>query len=154
AGRWGGPAGHSPENVTGAFNTHCAAETAVVCFSKSSHGWVQLREVLSMRRHLRLPVLFAQSLPASSGPLAIASVRAWRLREPDSGRRYTVIQVTSQSGLSGFGEGGPIHPADFAEARKALTDRRVTALEFVRHKFADTPSLEAAIGNALLDLAA
>lgn len=107
-----------------------------------------------MRRHLRLPVSFAQSLPASSGPLAIASVRAWRLREPDSGRRYAIIRVTSQTGVSGFGEGGPIKSADFAEARTALKDHRATALEFVRHKFADSPSLEAAIGNAMLDLSA
>jgi galactonate dehydratase len=107
-----------------------------------------------VRRHLRLPVLFPQSLPPGRGPLAIASVRAWRLREPDSGRRYTVVRVTSQNGLSGFGEGGAIQSAEFADARRALTDLRATALEFVRHKFADTPSIEAAVGNALLDLSA
>lgn len=107
-----------------------------------------------MKRRPLTPVAFAQALPASSGPLAIASVRAWRLREPDSGRRYSVVRVTSQTGVSGYGEGGPITSAEFAEARNALIGRRATALEFVRHQFAGTPSLEAALGDALLDLAA
>ena len=107
-----------------------------------------------MRRPLRFPAAFAQAVPASSGPLAIATVRAWRLREPDSGRRYTIVRVASKTGVTGFGEGGPIKAADFADVRAALVDKRATALEFVRHRFAETPALEAAIGNALLDLSA
>ena len=67
-----------------------------------------------MRRRLLTPVAFAQALPESSGPFAIAGVRAWRLREPDSGRRYSVVRVTSQTGVSGYGEGGPINSAEFA----------------------------------------
>ena len=72
-----------------------------------------------MRRRLLTPVAFAQALPESSGPFAIASVRAWRLREPDSGRGYSVIRITSQTGVSGYGEGGPIKSGEFAEARTA-----------------------------------
>ncbi len=106
-----------------------------------------------MSRRLLTPAAFAQTL-APAGPFAIASMRGWRLREPDSGRRYSVVRITSQTGVSGYGEGGPIKPAEFAEARSALTGRRATALEFVRHRFAGTPALEAAIGNALLDLSA
>jgi hypothetical protein len=98
-----------------------------------------------MRRRLLTPVAFAQTPPASSGAFAIESFRAWRLREPDSGRRYSVIRITSQTGVSGYGEGGPIKSAEFAEARNALTGRRATALEFVRHQFAGTPALEAAL---------
>ncbi len=107
-----------------------------------------------MRRRLLTPVAFAQAPPASSGPFAIASIRGWRLREPDSGRRYSVVRLTSQTGVSGYGEGGPITSAEFAETRKSLTGRRATSLEFVRHHFAGTPALEAAVGNALLDLSA
>jgi galactonate dehydratase len=76
------------------------------------------------------------------------------LREPDSGRRYTNVRVTSQSGASGFGEGGPIKGVDFAEARTLLTGRRATGLELVRSRLAAMPSLEAAVSNALLDLSA
>jgi galactonate dehydratase len=76
------------------------------------------------------------------------------LREPDSGRRYTIVRVTSQSGVAGFGEGGPIKSVDFAEARTLLTGRRATALELVRSKLAGLPSLEAAVSNALVELSA
>ena len=108
-----------------------------------------------MKRRLAFPVPFAQTpSAASSGPLAIANIRAWRLREPDSGRRYTILRVTSQSGATGFGEGGPIRAVDFAEAKSSIVGRKATGLEFVRHRFAALPSLEAAIGNALLDVSA
>jgi galactonate dehydratase len=77
---------------------------------------------------------------------------AWRIREPDSGRRYTIVRVDSQGGTSGFGEGGVVRSADILDARAALTGKKATSLEFVRHRFAAVPALEAAIGNALLDL--
>jgi galactonate dehydratase len=89
-----------------------------------------------------------------SEPLAIIGLKAWCLREPDSGRRYTIVRVDSQGGLSGYGEGGPAKPAEIAEAKAAITGLKATALEFVRHRFAAMPALEAAISNAQLDLAA
>src|SRR6476619_2603114 len=101
-----------------------------------------------MRRRLLTPAAFAQAPLMSSGPFAIASVKGWRVREPDSGRTYSLVRVTSQAGVSGYGEGGPIKSAEFSEARSALTGRRATALEFVRHRFANTPAVEAAVGNA------
>jgi len=107
-----------------------------------------------MRRRLAAPVPFAQALPASNGPLTIAGRRAWRLREPDSGRRYTIVRVTSQNGVSGFGEGGAIKAVDFAEAKTLLTGQRATALELTRNRLAGLPSLEAAVSNALVDLSA
>jgi galactonate dehydratase len=108
-----------------------------------------------MKRRLLFPVPFAQTPPPSrSTPLSITDIRAWRLREPDSGRRYTIVRVSAQNGVSGFGEGGAIKATDLGEARTALIGHRATALEFVRHKFAAMPSLEAALNNALLDLSA
>lgn len=104
-----------------------------------------------MRRRILLPAPFAQAPAASSGPLAIASVKAWRLKEPESGRRYTVVRLTSQSRLTGYGEGGEIKSAEFAGARE-IVGKRATAVEFVRSRYAATPALEAAIGNAMLEL--
>jgi len=105
-----------------------------------------------MRRRIPLPAPFAQAA-SSTGPLAIANMKAWRLREPDSGRRYTVVRVTSQSGANGYGEGGEIKSAGFASAR-AVIGRRATAVEFVRNHLNSLPALEAAVNNAMLDLSA
>jgi hypothetical protein len=42
---------------------------------------------------------------ASPGRLTITGLRAWRLKEPVSGRRYTVVRAESAAG-AGWGKGG------------------------------------------------
>jgi galactonate dehydratase len=84
--------------------------------------------------------------------LAIAQFRAWRLKEPISGRRYTVVKLQSQNGQAGYGEGGPAPLTEIVEARNALAQRRATESEFVRVRLAALPAMEAAVSNAMLDL--
>jgi galactonate dehydratase len=90
--------------------------------------------------------------PATDHPLNIVQFRAWRVKEPDSNRRYTVVCLKSQGGASGYGEGGPASGAEIAEARQAITDRRATDSEFLRAALRRLPALEAAVGNAMPDL--
>ena len=73
------------------------------------------------RRH-RAPVIRSRS----------RSSTAWRLKEPVSGRRYTVVELQSRSGETGYGEGGPVPAAEIVEARAAIQGRRATESEFVR----------------------
>jgi galactonate dehydratase len=89
---------------------------------------------------------------STSHPLAIAAFRAWRLREPVSGRRYTVVKLQSQSGETGYGEGGPVPAGEIVEARTAAIGRRANESEFIRQRLAGIPSMEAAVSNAMLDL--
>ena len=108
----------------------------------------------SKKRTLRPPDLGTLFASAQSGshPLALAQFRAWRLKEPVSGRRYTVVKLQSQSGESGYGEGGLATAAEIVEARAAVAGRRATESEFVRARLAGLPAMEAAISNAMLDL--
>jgi galactonate dehydratase len=85
-------------------------------------------------------------------PLNIVELRAWRVKEPDSNRRYTVVCLKSRGGASGYGEGGPATASEIAEARLAVTGRRATDSEFIRAALHRLPALEAAAGNAMLDL--
>jgi galactonate dehydratase len=105
-----------------------------------------------MRR--KLPDLGLAFAPPqnTNHPLSIAQVRAWRLKEPVSGRRYTVIKLQTQSGEPGYGEGGPATAAEITEAKTAVTGRRATESEFVRARLKTIPAMEAAINNAMLDL--
>lgn len=89
---------------------------------------------------------------AADHPLKIVQFRAWRVKEPVSNRRYTVVCLKSQAGASGYGEGGPALSADILAARTAAIDRRATESEFIRAALAHLPSMEAAVGNAMLDL--
>ena len=84
--------------------------------------------------------------------MAIAGVEGWRLREPDSGRRYTVLRLETRGGMTGYGEGGPATSAEILEARAAATGRRPNESEYIRHRLASVPAMEAAVNNAFLDL--
>jgi galactonate dehydratase len=86
--------------------------------------------------------------------LSITGLRAWRIKEPVSNRRYTVVRLESRGGQTGYGEGGPSAANDVAEARAAVVGRRACESEFIRHRLASVPAMEAAVNNALLDLAA
>ena len=105
-----------------------------------------------MRRRLSIPGALFAPPQGGSHPLAITQLRAWRLKEPDSSRRYTVVKLQSQSGESGYGEGGPAPGAQIAEARAAIAGRRATETEFVRAHCKGMPAMEAAVSNAMLDL--
>jgi len=85
-------------------------------------------------------------------PLKIVEFRGWRVKEPVSNRRYTVVRLKSQGGASGYGEGGPASAAEIVAGRAAAMDRRATESEFIRASLAHLPSLEAAVNNAMLDL--
>ena len=70
---------------------------------------------------------FAPQAAVTDG-LSIANVRGWRLREPSSGRRYTVLRLETRGGLAGYGEGGPDgdNVDIYVQALDADTPRRLT----------------------------
>jgi len=105
-----------------------------------------------MRRKIwsNLPAFAPQ--PARTDRMTIANLRGWRLREPSSGRRYTVLRLEAAGGLVGFGEGGAAMAAEIVEARTAAMGRRANESEFIRHRLAAHPAMEAAVNMAFLDL--
>ena len=106
-----------------------------------------------MKKYWRdLPAFAPPPASAANDPLTISAMKAWRLREPTSGRSYTVVKLESRGGTVGFGEGGAVHGADVKDVRSAVVGRRATDSEFVRHAMAATPPVEAAVNNAMLDL--
>ena len=88
---------------------------------------------------------FAPPPASANDPLAITGLRAWRLKEPVSGRRYTVIRLDTRGGIAGYGEGGRVPTPDIAEARSVVTGRRATESEFIRQRLAGLPAMEAAV---------
>jgi galactonate dehydratase len=89
---------------------------------------------------------------AADHPLKIVQFRAWRVKEPVSNRRYTIVCLKSQGGTSGYGEGGATTGSEIIVARNAVMGRRATESEFIRAVLHRQPALEAAISNAMLDL--
>jgi galactonate dehydratase len=104
-----------------------------------------------MRQRTKFEVAFAQT-QSPNHPLSITDFRAWRLKEPVSGRRYTVVRLKSQGGDTGYGEGGPVAAADIVSTRTIVLGRRAHESEFIRARLANVPAMEAAVNNAMLDL--
>jgi galactonate dehydratase len=98
-----------------------------------------------------MPV-FSPPLQAANDRLTITNLRAWRIKEPVSNRRYTVVRVETRGGESGYGEGATAQPHEIADAKAAIVGRRANEAEFVRHRLNESPALEAAVNDALLDV--
>jgi galactonate dehydratase len=108
------------------------------------------------QRKLRLAAFAAKAAtgttPAADGPLAITGIRTYPLREPVSGRTYTVIKVETSSGLVGYGETMGIPPADLRKAGEAIRSRQATEIEPLRARLHSMPRVRAAVNMALLDI--
>lgn len=74
------------------------------------------------------------------------------MREPVSGRSYTVVKVETASGLAGYGETAQAAGAEVALAARAVRGRQATEYEVLRRELAALPFLAAAVNMALLDI--
>lgn len=83
--------------------------------------------------------------------LDITDLRAWHLREPVSRRGYTVLQLSTKSGLSGYGECREALGADLETAKRLVLGRPATSYEAVQHDLGAS-RVQAAVNVAMLDL--
>lgn len=102
------------------------------------------------RLHLMLAPQTAAAIPGAAGKAEISGIDAFPLREPVSGREYSILRVRSRSGLVGFGESARASQQDLAAARQFWVGRPATSYAIPTE---DSP-LTGAIDMALLDLAA
>jgi galactonate dehydratase len=89
--------------------------------------------------------------PARSSDV-IRQVTWYRLREPVSGRSYTVLRIATAQGLVGYGECGPIEARQAQAAVEAIIGRDPSAYEVIRTRLAAFPAVNAAVNIALLDI--
>lgn len=93
-----------------------------------------------------------QIASSTASPLAVASLRAFPLREPVSRRSYTVVKLTTNSGITGYGECGAASPSDIAKATSVVQGKPATAVEIIRTQLAPVANMQAAVNMALLDI--
>lgn len=84
--------------------------------------------------------------------MRVSGIRVYPLREPGSGRRYSVVKLVTESGLVGFGECEAVSAAELAKATRIVTGKPATAYEVIRQQLLPLPGLQAAINVALLDI--
>ena len=103
------------------------------------------------RRRARLAVGWAPqtaSAVPSGEEHAIAEIRWFPLREPESGNRYSLVRVTARSGLRGWGECAQASAQDAAALEKAWIGRPATLYAAID---ASSP-LAGALDMAMLDI--
>jgi galactonate dehydratase len=83
-----------------------------------------------------------------SDALEIAELRVFPVREPVSGRGYSIVRVKTNSGVTGFGECAAVSASQLDAARQFWTGRSATTYA---HAQADSP-LAGAVDMALLDI--
>src|SRR5437867_1724873 len=105
-------------------------------------------------RRARLAGVVASQLPAAAkdGTLDITDLHAFSLKEPVSGRKYTVIKLQTQSGVAGFGECGSASVDELSNARQVVVGKPATAYEVIRQQLMFLPHLQGAVNMALLDI--
>ncbi|MBM3814222.1 MAG: mandelate racemase/muconate lactonizing enzyme family protein [Acidimicrobiia bacterium] len=91
-------------------------------------------------------------MATGNDPLDLKELRAFPLREPVSGRRYTLIRLETRGGLRGWGECAGTSDREFAQARQLLSGIPATAYDVAWRKLEPIPGLRAAINMAQLDI--
>ena len=110
-----------------------------------------------LAKRTRLQSMMAWQALAAAGPdpLAIKDLKIYPLKEPDSGRSYSLVRVEARGGLIGWGECGAAIPAsEAAVARQALDGLAAHAYEVAWRRLDAAPILRPALDMAMLDIAA
>jgi galactonate dehydratase len=100
------------------------------------------------RLRLRIAPQAASSAPAKPGALDISEIRHFPVREPVSGNRYSLLRITTRSGLVGWGECGYDSTADLKALQSAWTGKPANAYATI----APSTPFRAALDMAALDI--
>jgi len=114
-----------------------------------------IRIPMQVRRARLMAFAPPQAAPAArpDPQLEIASLRDYRLREPVSGRSYTVLRLQTRGGLEGYGECGEVNPRDLTGVLEAVRGKEATQFATVRYQLRNAPAgLMAALNMAMLDV--
>ncbi len=101
---------------------------------------------------LRRARLALQTPRAAAGRDSVRGVRWFPVREPVSGRTYSVVQLEARSGILGYGECAALPRSEMNAAAEAVLDQPAAAIEPVRARLASHPQACAAVNMAMLDI--
>lgn len=102
------------------------------------------------RQKLTQWIALQASAATATDPHQITEFQMFPLREPISGRTYTIVRLRSRSGLTGYGECARATAAEADKARRAVLGKPATSFGVTTTQ---TP-LDGAITTAMIDIAA
>src|SRR5438105_8332127 len=77
--------------------------------------------------------------PANKTELSVSEVKAYALREPASRRAYTVLEIRTNGGLTGYGECPAASSEALTLARQCVTGQAAPAYEVFSRQLAGYP---------------
>jgi L-alanine-DL-glutamate epimerase-like enolase superfamily enzyme len=83
--------------------------------------------------------------------MKITDLPAFTLREPGSGRVYSLLKASTDQGLTRWGESLPLAPASLALARSVAVGQEPSRYDVLTRRLSGDP-IAAAVNMALLDL--
>jgi galactonate dehydratase len=89
---------------------------------------------------------------ARTPELAVSDLKAYSLREPVSRRTYTVLEVRTKGGLTGYGECSAASPEALTLVKQSAVGQPATSYEVISRQLALYPGMQAAVVMALLDI--
>ena len=110
----------------------------------------------TLLRRMRLSGLAQAGSRAAGGPaeLTVSEWKTFALREPISRRSYTIVEIRTKGGLSGYGEcASPISPESLQAAIPVVIGQQATSYEVIGRQLATYPGMQAGVVMALLDIA-
>ena len=112
-------------------------------------------ETVKKRREKLVTQLIASEIGrtlSKNGP-GIKDIKAWIVREPVSGRTYTILKIDSTNGMTGYGECAELSISELSEARKIITGIPLTSFEAILSMLVNYPTARAGLNIAMLDIA-
>jgi galactonate dehydratase len=107
-----------------------------------------MRTNMNMRRQRLVEWIATPAAAVPKDTDYISEMRVYPVREPASGRSYTVVQLRTQSALVGWGEARQVNAAQVEKAKSLIIGKPATSFAV---SSTDTP-LDAAITCAMLDI--
>src|SRR5437016_5067546 len=109
-----------------------------------------MSRIASIRRARLLAGFAPQAAVAASQPAAldITDIRHYPVREPVSGNRYSLLRVTTRSGVTGWGECRHDPNADIKTLQTSWTGKPANAYATI----ASSTPFRAALDLAMLDI--
>lgn len=114
-----------------------------------------MRNIIELRRARLAAFAAAQTaMPErTNSQLEISELREYPVREPVSGRSYTIIKLRTRGGLEGYGECAGTTPGQLTQVSNAVRGQQATQFEIVRNQLKSAPAgITAALNMAMLDV--
>ena len=112
-----------------------------------------MSRIASLRRMCLASFAQAAAPAGAAKPeLTVSELKAYPLREPVSRRAYTVLEIRTRGGLTGYGECTAATEPALEAARQAVTGQPATSYEVISRRLAESTAMQAAVVMTLLDI--